>query len=277
MTLIITIATANQVVQASDRRLTCVDGSIYDDESNKAACAVCRDSHFAIAYTGLAHIGKERKKTDEWLVDYLESIHAAHMDLVSIGEALKEEATAFLRATAVPRKHKGIAFVFTGYCHGWPFFMSISNREEEDLDHIGEVKEEFQIQVEQMKVDANPRRALLVDIAGTEEAVDKSIRQRIKRLNRKRFFHVKDGKVVAQELVSLIRAATRTPQFGKWVGRNCMTVVVKPRSGDCFDVQYHPDRASPQMYAPHLIVPGGAFKNIQMWRGAGPPPWWHSP
>ena len=83
MTLILSFATANKVIQVSDRRLTKPDGSLYDDEANKVICVGCSDSYFAIGYSGLGTISTG-KRTDEWLVDYLASINVEQMTLNSI-------------------------------------------------------------------------------------------------------------------------------------------------------------------------------------------------
>jgi hypothetical protein len=71
MTMIATLVARNKVVQVSDRRLTWPNGGLADDEANKAICVKCNNAHFSIAYTGLAEIGKERKRTDIWLAEYL--------------------------------------------------------------------------------------------------------------------------------------------------------------------------------------------------------------
>jgi hypothetical protein len=108
VTLIITALTANKIVQASDRRLTrFADGSIFDDEANKAVCVGCKDAYFSIAYTGLGSISS--KKIDEWLLDYLISIQAFQIDVPSIVNKLEKHLTTTFRS--LPRKYKRATYV----------------------------------------------------------------------------------------------------------------------------------------------------------------------
>jgi len=62
MTLIITCLAHEHIVQVADRRLTMPDGSLYDDDTNKAVYYCGR---VAVAYTGLAIM--EGKPTAEWI------------------------------------------------------------------------------------------------------------------------------------------------------------------------------------------------------------------
>jgi hypothetical protein len=75
MTLILSLATPEFVVQISDRRLTYRDGKgfirVADDDANKLT--VFR-GQMAFGFTGLAHIGSQR--TDTWLARALASLDA---------------------------------------------------------------------------------------------------------------------------------------------------------------------------------------------------------
>jgi hypothetical protein len=69
-TLIISLAMATKVLQASDRRLTRPDGILVDDNSNKVIWVGCKDGHFCIAYTGRGlHLGAK----DEIEIDQISS------------------------------------------------------------------------------------------------------------------------------------------------------------------------------------------------------------
>ena len=83
MTLILTVATGQNIFQASDRRLTMPDGVLRDDEANKAICVRCRNAHFVIAYTGLAEIGA--KRTDAWIVEQLSAMKVGNKGIEQIG------------------------------------------------------------------------------------------------------------------------------------------------------------------------------------------------
>ena len=64
MTFILTLGNGDQVIQLSDRRLT-VDGTLHDDESNKAGVLISDDARLAFGFTGLARIGSFA--TQQWL------------------------------------------------------------------------------------------------------------------------------------------------------------------------------------------------------------------
>jgi hypothetical protein len=268
MTLLINVVTPENVIQASDRRLTFQDGS-FDDKSNKAVCVFCKDAHFAIAYTGLASIGG--KRTDLWIVDYLRSINAPKMNVPLISEALEKETSRRFRF--FPREYRRTSFVFAGYRLGMPFTALISNFETYESGPIGEAQDHFQTHVRNVRGPIrNSKRGLWIDIFGSEAAVEKPIRRQIIKLARKRSFHKQDAHEIADILVAFIRAASETRSVGKYVGRNCMTVIIKPRPEEPMVTKYHPDMNSPVQYAPHLITGVATYTNIEVW--SEKPPWW---
>ena len=81
MTLLLTCVTPSFVVQASDRRLTLLDGSVHEQIANKATL-LCK--HAAFAYTGLAQMGI-LEKTHELLLRSL-----AKEDISGFGALLEE-------------------------------------------------------------------------------------------------------------------------------------------------------------------------------------------
>ncbi len=276
MTLIITALTANKIIQASDRRLTYPNGSIFDDEANKAVCVSCKDAYFSMAYTGLAKMSL--MKTDEWLLDYLNSIKAFQIDVASIVKGLEKSlSVAFAH---LPRKYKRTTFVLAGYRYHipLPFLVIISNFERENLWPPGEAQDAFLSYDWLMKKNAHPEKAYSFTISGTRQAFNRDIIRKVKHLMRTRFFQEKDSKIVADRMVSFIREAAETPRFGQYIGQNCMVVSMSPNPNDGFVTKYYPDKASPYQYSPHLLAaPGIAFKEVEVWIGKGPPPWRNTP
>lgn len=72
-------------------------------------------------------------------------------------------------------------------------------------------------------------------------------------------------------LVSLVRAAASHPLGEKWIGRDCMSIMI---ADDLETVaQYHPHgKAPPVTYGPHLVGPTFSVKHVEVW--SQQPPWW---
>lgn len=93
-----------------------------------------------------------------------------------------------------------------------------------------------------------------MQIDGRKDAVDETLKKRINRLKRKMYFQ--DSHAVAQALVTIVKAARHHPQFGKYIGRDCMSVIVPRECG--FQTMYHPDKRAPASYVlQHLIAATG--------------------
>jgi hypothetical protein len=270
MTLIISLAMATKVLQASDRRLTRPDGILVDDNSNKAVCVGCKDGHFCIAYTGLALI--EGTRTDEWVVDFLISIRAYQMNLVSITEVLEERLTkAFY---SLPKQSKRMTFAVCGFSNITPFAMLISNFERDSVWPPAEAQDNFTTHLWWLKKRQVTENAYWLSINGTRQAVTRPILRRLKAFIRNGFFLKEGNDAVASKLVSIIREAAETKYFGDYIGRNCMATIVAPNPTEGFITKYYPSDSSSYNYAPHLITPPAiAVKRVQIWTGKGPPPW----
>lgn len=73
MTLILTRASRDFIIQAVDRRIADVQKNIGDHSANKAIIYVCANAAVTIAYTGIAFL--DNVATDEWLVEALTGQH----------------------------------------------------------------------------------------------------------------------------------------------------------------------------------------------------------
>ena len=101
MTLLLTCVTPRFVVQASDRRLTHLDGSVQEDIANKATM-LCRFATFA--YTGLARCSRT-ERTDGLL---LRCLSAAGVPITGLLDGLAREAARGIRQLPlqVPRDQR---------------------------------------------------------------------------------------------------------------------------------------------------------------------------
>ena len=75
MTFCIVLANEDQIIQATDRRLTSA-GKIIDDYANKSCHVICNDASLLVCFTGLARVGDHI--TSKWL---LETISKAQFHL----------------------------------------------------------------------------------------------------------------------------------------------------------------------------------------------------
>ncbi|MCL5962180.1 MAG: hypothetical protein M1358_23170 [Chloroflexi bacterium] len=245
MTLIITAVTRDGIVQVSDRRLT-KDGQVYDDSSNRAICVSCSDGRLAISYTGLAEIGGQR--TDEWLADYLASIVDDRIDTLSVFEALQKRTTSAFSRLRIHQEHQELTLVLAGPRMHLAVFGYVSNVLDWTGKRLPDVQESFSLGVHWPMISARCRKAT-VQIDGRKDAVDETLQNRINKLKRKMYFQ--DSHMVAQALVTIVRAAGQHPQFGKYIGRDCMSVILARTGG--FQTMYHPDQGDVVNYPPHLI------------------------
>ena len=158
-----------------------------------------------------------------------------------------------------------------------PFTALISNFETYQPGSSSEAQDRFHTYVRQVRGPIrNTGRGLWIDIFGIETAVEKPIRRQIRKLARKKFFHKQDVLEIAKTLVLFIRMASKMPSFGRYIGRNCMTVIIKPNPKEPMITEYHPEMESPVQYLPHVIIGNEkismSFKNIEIWNRK--PPWW---
>ena len=148
MTLILSAATEEYVVQVSDRRLTWISdpktGQTADDDSNKA---VLFEHRMAFAYTGLAEV--EGIRTDKWLTRVL-----ANANTGSLSEAcavLRAGATDAFRQMALSPDKKRHAFVGIGWTRRQvdepfqPIIIEISNAQDEAGEWLEAAREEFKL------------------------------------------------------------------------------------------------------------------------------------
>lgn len=94
MTLLLTCVTQHFIIQASDRRLTTLAGTVAEELANKA---VILDRSATFAYTGLARMGPGMgQPTDEILLD---SFAAGTHDFTDEMRTLARSATSLMRNT----------------------------------------------------------------------------------------------------------------------------------------------------------------------------------
>jgi hypothetical protein len=113
MTLILNCLTPKHAIQVSDRRLVWPDGTLANDNRNKA---ILVNGNIVFSYTGLALIdGKTR--SDDWFLNALSDIYKEHpnVSLTTTAQHIAKRATDAIRRTNVSSELKRLAFVGVGW------------------------------------------------------------------------------------------------------------------------------------------------------------------
>ncbi len=253
MTLILTALSPQRVVQVSDRKLTFLDGRTYHDDANKAVIVYCDDGHFSVAYTGLAQVHDKDKKvltrTDQWIARSLWSImqRPGRWGSKELYEAFQAHATETFEGTGhVPLTRKATAFVFAGFFYwrtpegdevGTPIAGSLSNMM---VTSGGGIKVDREFATLRTWAARSTMRTNDIEIwadgqvaaIASRDALAKAFNRRTRILHRRlqRVEHgapQRSGGEVARELVSVIRMASRHPQYGKYIGRDCTVTALQ--------------------------------------------------
>lgn len=116
MTIILSLGNNNQMIQISDRRLSC-NGILEDDESNKSGIVICKNARMTFGYTGLAKWKKF--STMQWLLKALHDSATPDYTIGEILERLKQNATDTFNnhpeLKYVDPIYKKLSVMFSGY------------------------------------------------------------------------------------------------------------------------------------------------------------------
>jgi hypothetical protein len=144
MTLVISVATPEFVLQVSDRRLTSLGGEQepIDDQSNKQTVF---GNRMVFGYTGLARI--KDTSTVDWLGNVLASCPIESP--LKTFNRLRDEATTAFRTIKVCQEHKKLAFVGVGWTQVGsdslllPFLCRVSNYHDRSDMPLPRANDEF--------------------------------------------------------------------------------------------------------------------------------------
>lgn len=244
MTLIITAMSPYRIVQVSDRRLTLPGGRLHDDGAIKAVAVHCDDAYFSVAYTGLAQVRDRRtrrwERTDKWIANSLHDLMQQPRlgTAIDLYRAFGAHAEKTLALTPVSLTRRGITFVFAGFFvknRATAFVGVLSNMRTTETGRI-QVVREFDTQQVWSPSPTMPYNELELFVDGMKPAlaskdpIAKAIHRRAGVVKRKlersqRGSGNRDDSAIAEELVAVVRMASRHPRYGKYIGRDCMTVL----------------------------------------------------
>lgn len=281
MTLVISILTKNKVVQVADTRLTFPDGSEHKADAVKSVCVSCEDAYFTIGYSGVAEITGQ--PLDEWLKDRVSELmtagfHGAKQITDELVISLDTElASLTYGGRRVGRQYKGLLLALAGFRHDLegqktftlPFLVTVSNVKRWELGEPIEVADQFRCETYALRsavpgskprrTDAEPvfvvngeRLALFAHDEHAEETKKmlNSVRRWLPRIDQE---PRSDARTSAKRVAEVIQRASTHPKYGKYIGADCISVVMHPNSREMFSY-YHPLEATTIKRKPHYVA-----------------------
>lgn len=265
MTLVITTGTRQLIGQVSDRRLTDSNtGVVCDDEANKAVILECSDALLAISFTGLGQIGSSR--TDRWLIATLTGAKAGQLNIENVVRALATAATRDFSQLRLPSNLKCHTFVLAGWYYGEgfprPIIWSVSNSVDQNWTPLLEPSAEFKCKLFRLKTGKRLKRAMIILTHGTVPALDGHYGRRPLKQLKKLLKRAGNDLDIRDKLVEIVRIASGHPEYGQYIGRSCMSLLLRPDRH--IAAKYHPsDRSESVGYAPYVILPEMSFTDVR--------------
>jgi hypothetical protein len=245
MTLIISAGNSDNFIQLSDRRLS-FNGTLVDDDCNKATVLVCKNARFAVGFTGLARYGSF--ETQSWLAETLCNCGPPDFDAKSILDRFAEKATSDFHSRpdlrAAPALHKRLSIMFTGFLYNQTTprgaLALISNFESLDNAIVHKTAQERFHAYYHVEPRPNPPRMKLFHSVGFanlglfatdfNEAIDMVVDKLPPR-------------DIEWKLVSYIRKISRHPSSANTVGEQISSVVIPSNRRQGFACSYFPTSA----------------------------------
>ncbi len=220
MTLILSAILGPYIIQVSDRRLTLPNGSIFDDEANKA---IFLEGRMAMAYTGLASINNQR--TDKWLAQAL--LNSQTPDLGSAMNYLSEKATQAFKILprSLSNAQRRTAFIAVGWVllkedGGFPapIFCSISNSLDSNFNWLPNAESKFSV-----RSFIGPANIPIYFLKSSGQNIDLITAKKLLRTIKRCGEHMTGPEPVARLLVEQIyRTADRNHTVGKSLIITCV-------------------------------------------------------
>ncbi len=257
MTLILSLATEDYVIQVADRRLSS-NGKLVDDESNKAGFLVSDNAQLLFGFTGIARYGSF--DTRKWILKTLYDSSA--VEILDIFENFRTRANDFFNKSRllkkVPPAHKRLSVMFTGYINRIHIGNCIiSNFQDFELGvDYPECREHFIIHTAISKPE-ELHKATFIQRVGAWGAMDKSDEEVLRQMLEEK----KPRIAVLDKAVSLVRDMADSPQaygtIGKQINSTCL------EKGDPAPVsQYHTKSVKNETYMSDMVDVRSSTPNI---------------
>jgi hypothetical protein len=251
MTLILATGNSQLTVVASDRRLS--HGSVNrppEDEFNKAAVLICDDARVAIAFTGLASVGKipagqrgpappEAFLTTQWILETLSRASRSDHQLRPLIDRFTIEATNRWKKLKVAQMDKWTEFVFAGYRAdeegaSKPYVCSLTNRASD-----GRIEDCFHIENEEF---GNVYGVVAGDLSVFPSSAMEPIRVAMNA--------GKNGDAVAEIMVHAIREAAKQSSS---IGSQCNSVILPADPTIAARDRYHTTTPTTRVYGVNTV------------------------
>jgi hypothetical protein len=253
MTLTVTAATADYILQVSDRRFIVLDDSgrgrrISTDEGNKQLVVVAPRLVMGVTFTGLAELGllagkqdRVERFTSTWMMMQISKAKAPEEGMDACAESLRSAAD--LLFDELYQRHERRyphSFVLAGYESGdlRPRLCMVTNCVSPSFK-TGETEAEFSVR----RIES--RRPFC--LAGLTAAFDSDAPARIRALARKR----PRRQVLADLVINEIRRAASHGKYGSGIGRECMALFLGPDGTR--ESMYYPTHGLPVTYGPNIL------------------------
>lgn len=223
MTFVLSLGNADQIIQASDRRLT-LNGKVVDDFSNKAGHAVCDDASFLYSFTGIARVG-DHHITSRWLSEALYDAAQHGHNIQQITARFAQDADRFFQSstflTNLHPSDRRLTVMFTGYtADNFIFNCLISNFQDfvNGIDHP-EAQREFSYHAEKSIKSTTENPTCIQAIGQFGALIETDVAELREMLDRR-----KSSEALLQKAIAVIRKIADRPRANGTVGKKVSTI-----------------------------------------------------
>jgi hypothetical protein len=252
LTLNITYAAPQVVIQASDRRMVSIpSGRLISDEANKGVVLEAEDGIFAITFAGIGVVN--HKRVDHWLAEQLAESGVPELPISQGLETLARLVTQWFK-TFPPAVNKRHVFVVAGYERSIAgtraAVWTLTNYSKDGWSARAVAEDAFTLR----RVPIGGQRGLFL-ATGIAEAMHREDRRRFAAKLRA----TPSVEALEESLVSLVRDAAGRPASANGINRNVLTIATDPPGH--VRTTYHPLGNRSFNYAP-LCVWHQGDKNV---------------
>jgi hypothetical protein len=277
MTLILSCLTNEYAIQVSDRRLTNPDGTLFDDNSNKA---IFVNGNIIFGYTGLAFLDKGKTRTDEWLLNAFNNAYKTcpRASLTTTLEFIAKSATETVKRINTTPMLKRLALVGVGWgkLHGQdlkPIYVIVSNSHNPEGRWLSQALPKFSV------LAFTPPSNLPVMLVSDGQPLKSELRKRVSRLLKRCVKKGLSPKSMTRVLVATVRNVASS---NARVGRNLLVSSIpknsvhigstkligqSPTSNHLTFMYVPEDKYSQVQYGPHVFHHGILITEIKVTSG----------